>query len=77
MPRGIMALWPLTRDYYQAHTSIFDSVWRRNETPDFWAHNIRAVAKEVAILGPLALIALLLHIRSARRTFSDREPQSR
>jgi inner membrane protein len=65
-PRGIMALWPLTREYYQAHVSVFDAVWRRHETPDFWAHNIRAVAKEVAILGPPAVVALILYARRRR-----------
>src|SRR4026208_832058 len=57
MPVGIMALWPITWEYYQVATPIFDSVWRRNETPDFWSHNIWAVAKELAVLVPLAWIA--------------------
>jgi membrane-bound metal-dependent hydrolase YbcI (DUF457 family) len=54
MPVGIMALWPFTWEYYQASSPIFDSVWRRNETPDFWAHNVKAVAKELLVLTPLA-----------------------
>jgi LexA-binding, inner membrane-associated putative hydrolase len=54
MPIGIMALWPMTWEYYQASTPIFESVWRRNETPDFWSHNFKAVARELVILVPLA-----------------------
>jgi len=54
MPVGIMALWPITWEYYQASRPIFDSVWRRNETPDFWSHNVKALAKELLILVPLA-----------------------
>ena len=57
LPRGVMALWPLTRDHYQSAVEVFDSVWRRNETPDFWQHNIIAVAREVIILAPLAWLA--------------------
>ena len=76
-PLGIMALWPLSRDYFKASTSVFDSVWRRNETPDFWPHNIRAIAKEVAILAPLALIALLMHVRRSKASLVARQPQSR
>lgn len=76
-PLGIMALWPLSRDYFKASTSVFDSVWRRNETPDFWPHNIRAIAKEVAILAPLMLIAILMHVRRSRASLVARQPQSR
>lgn len=57
MPVGIMALWPASWEYYQASTPFFDSVWRRNETPDFWSHNVKALAKELLILVPLAWAA--------------------
>ena len=57
MPVGIMALWPMTWEYYQASTPIFDSVWRRNETPDFWSHNIIALGKELLVLVPSAWAA--------------------
>lgn len=58
-PVGVMALWPLSRAYYQAGIQVFDSVWRHNETPDFWVHNALAVARELIILVPLAALALL------------------
>jgi LexA-binding, inner membrane-associated putative hydrolase len=57
LPSGIMALWPFTRDHYQAHVQLFDAVTRRYWLPEFWTQNIRAVAREVAILLPLAWLA--------------------
>jgi hypothetical protein len=63
MPVGIMALWPATWEYYQASTPFFDSVWRRNETPDFWSHNVRAIAKELLVLVPAAFIAWRFAVR--------------
>jgi membrane-bound metal-dependent hydrolase YbcI (DUF457 family) len=57
MPVGIMALWPITWEYYQASRPVFDSVWRRNETPDFWSHNVKALLKELLILVPAAWAA--------------------
>jgi hypothetical protein len=72
-PIGIMALWPLTSDYYQASKPIFESIWRRNETPDFWSHNIKALARELVILVPPALIGFWL----ARRGGSLRSRRSR
>lgn len=66
MPVGIMALWPASWEYYQASTPFFDSVWRRNETPDFWSHNIMAVAKELFILVPAAFVGWRLARRQPR-----------
>jgi membrane-bound metal-dependent hydrolase YbcI (DUF457 family) len=57
MPVGVMAVWPITWEYYQASRPIFDSVWRRNETPDFWSHNVKALLKELLILVPAAWVA--------------------
>jgi LexA-binding, inner membrane-associated putative hydrolase len=57
VPVGIMALWPFSREYYQASVHLFESIWRRNETPDFWSHNARAIAQELIILVPATLLA--------------------
>ena len=54
-PVGIMALWPMTTDYYASDSHVFMSIWRRYWTPGFWTHNTLAVARELAILGPVAL----------------------
>jgi hypothetical protein len=56
-PLGIMALWPLTRDYYKASIEIFPPVSRRYWEARFWIYNLRAVAVEILILGPIAFAA--------------------
>ncbi len=59
-PIGIMALWPLTSDYYQVSWPLFEAVWRHNDRPGFWSHNVKAVAKELMVLVPLALVGFRL-----------------
>jgi len=54
-PLGVMALWPFTRDYYFAHAYVFDAISRRYWLAGFAAHNLRAVAREVLLLAPIAL----------------------
>lgn len=56
-PRGVMLLWPFSREFFIAPVTVFDSAYRAYWKPDFWPHNIVAVAKEVAILGPFVLAA--------------------
>ena len=51
-PVGVMALWPLTREFYFAEAFIFEAISRRYHLPGFWAQNLWAVVKEVLILGP-------------------------
>jgi hypothetical protein len=53
-PIGIMALWPFSNAYYFANAYIFESISRRYWLSNFWTHNLYAVVKEVAILGPVA-----------------------
>ena len=57
-PIGVMALWPLTRDYYKAAIEIFPPVSRRYWESRFWIYNLRAVVTEVAILGPCCLLSV-------------------
>jgi membrane-bound metal-dependent hydrolase YbcI (DUF457 family) len=54
-PLGVMALWPFSTDFYFAHAYVFDAISRRYWQPGFVSHNLLAVAKEVAMLGPIAL----------------------
>jgi inner membrane protein len=56
-PMGLMALWPLTSDYYVAPFPIFLAVSRRYWLADTWLLNLRAVIRELLILGPLLWIA--------------------
>lgn len=56
-PLGVMALWPLTSEFYFAHAYVFEAISRRTWLPNFWTHNIAAVSWELLMLGPLAVLA--------------------
>jgi membrane-bound metal-dependent hydrolase YbcI (DUF457 family) len=51
-PLGVMALWPLTRDFYFANAFIFEAISRRYAEPGFWQQNVWALAKELLMLAP-------------------------
>jgi hypothetical protein len=53
-PIGEMALWPLTRAYYEAPLHLFPAISRRYWLPEFWIDNLKGLAIELAILGPIA-----------------------
>ena len=55
-PIGIMALWPLSTEHYLSPYSVFLPLLRRYSGPEFWLINLRAVIRELLILGPLFLI---------------------
>lgn len=55
-PIGIMALWPLTSEFYQSELFVFDAIWRDCWRAGFWAHNLGAVLREVALLTPCAAL---------------------
>ncbi len=57
-PIGVMALWPFTHDYYKAAIEVFPPVSRRYWESRFWLYNLRAVAVEALVLGPLAAFVL-------------------
>jgi membrane-bound metal-dependent hydrolase YbcI (DUF457 family) len=56
-PIGVMAPWPFSSSYVFADAFFFEAISRRTYLPNFWSHNLWAVAKEVALLGPLAALA--------------------
>ena len=53
-PLGVMAFWPLTSKFYFAYAYVFEAISRRTWLPNFWSHNLYAVAKEFAMLAPVA-----------------------
>jgi len=57
-PIGIMALWPFSRNYYEAPWHIFMAISRRYWLPEFWTYNLRALGRELLILVPLTAIVL-------------------
>jgi inner membrane protein len=54
-PLGIMALWPFSHEYFMSPVSIMPAISRRYWLGGFWAHNLRALAFEVAVLLPIAI----------------------
>jgi membrane-bound metal-dependent hydrolase YbcI (DUF457 family) len=59
-PMGVMALWPVTRDYYKASFEIFPAVSRRYWLAEFWTYNLKALVVELLIVGPIAAAVLWL-----------------
>lgn len=57
-PRGIMALWPLSREHYESSLHLFQAISRRYWQHEFWTDNFRALAWELVILVPV-LVAVL------------------
>ena len=59
-PIGIMALWPFSRQYFQSDLRLFHAISRRYWLSEqfIWG-NLRAVLREVLILGPIATGVLL------------------
>ena len=67
-PIGEMALWPLTRSYYESGLQLFPAVSRRYWLPEFWTLNLKAAAIELAIVGPLACaVVIWRRTRDSRR----------
>lgn len=54
-PYGIMAGWPFTDRYFHSGADLFTGISRRYWLPGFVPHNLAAVGREVALLGPLAI----------------------
>jgi hypothetical protein len=65
-PIGIMALWPVSRDYYESTLHVFMAISRRYWLPEFWTYNMRALLRELVILGPLVAAAILFRRTAGR-----------
>lgn len=55
-PIGIMALWPLSTEFYQSNLQWFPAIWRTYRD-GFWTHNAGAAVWEALVLGPVAAVA--------------------
>jgi hypothetical protein len=62
-PIGIMALWPFNHEYYESDLHVFMAISRRYWLPNFWTHNLTAVAWEILILAPVAAVVWLVRRR--------------
>jgi len=65
-PLGVMALWPLTTDYFLSGLYWFPSACRQFRELGCWWHNVASIAWEIVFLGPLAFGVLYLNRRSRR-----------
>jgi len=57
-PLGIMALWPLSDQFYLSPVPLFMGISRRYWLAAIWMQNAVSVAREVFVLLPLAAVAL-------------------
>ena len=67
-PIGVMALWPLSSEFYFANAFVFEAISRRYWLDNFIPHNVWAVTKEILILGPLLAAAMSVRSRARRRS---------
>jgi membrane-bound metal-dependent hydrolase YbcI (DUF457 family) len=56
-PLGLMALWPVSQEFYHADWPIFPAVLRHYSSPAFWTQNVQALRWELTLLGPFAALA--------------------
>jgi membrane-bound metal-dependent hydrolase YbcI (DUF457 family) len=54
-PYGIELFWPLSSGFHISPVLLFDDIWRGTVAKLLGLHNWLAVAREVAIVGPVAL----------------------
>lgn len=55
LPLGVMIGWPFSTGYLYADWELFGAISRRIYRDDFVSQNVRAMIRELAILGPMAL----------------------
>jgi inner membrane protein len=72
-PLGVMALWPFTSEYYKSGVEIFPPVSRRYWEARFWIYNLRAVVFELIVLGPPALVCIVVNRYRNRARSSGRD----
>ena len=66
-PIGVMALWPLSSDFFLSDRYWFMSVCREYWLTTCWWHNTEGVVREVLLLGPVLLAAVYFTGATVRR----------
>jgi inner membrane protein len=66
-PIGSMALWPISRAYYESDLHLFTAISRQYWLPGFWRHNFFAVLREVAVVAPVLAGAALWRLKMVTR----------
>jgi membrane-bound metal-dependent hydrolase YbcI (DUF457 family) len=72
-PLGVMAFWPLSTAFHFADVHVFPAISRRYWRAGFLAHNLWAVATEIALLGPPLLALILFRVRRGARMQHDEQ----
>lgn len=62
-PLGIRALWPFSDAFYESDLHLFPPVERRYWLPIFWSRNTLAVSRELLVMSPLVVLALVVRRR--------------
>lgn len=67
-PRGLVAFWPWSSEYFISDLDVFDSVDRRYWLEGFWQRNLIAVTRELAILTPIVVLSGWIALNRDRRS---------
>ena len=65
-PIGVMALWPLSSEFFLSDRYWFMSVCREYWLVECWWHNAWGLPRELWVLGPIALGAIVVSRRFNR-----------
>jgi membrane-bound metal-dependent hydrolase YbcI (DUF457 family) len=55
-PYGLQLLWPFSADFHISPVLLFDDIWRGTLAKLLGLHNWLAVAREIAIVGPVTAV---------------------
>ena len=66
-PHGVMALWPWSTEYYLSAAHLFLRVCREYWLADCWRHNLLELGRELVILTPVTLAAVIAARRALRQ----------
>jgi membrane-bound metal-dependent hydrolase YbcI (DUF457 family) len=62
-PFGLMALWPVSRAYFESTLHIFPAISRRYWLAEFWYYNLKALAVELCVMVPVTWLVIALSRR--------------
>ena len=64
-PRGIQALWPISREWFISNADVFRQTARQEIfTRPVILKNVQAIVQELAILGPIVVGLWLIRVRA-------------
>jgi len=72
LPSGLTLLWPFTSRYYKSGLDLFGEISRRYWLPgEFIVRNLKAAAWELALVGPLLLLAWVVWSKRTLETKNE------